>query len=85
VFRKSFEAYNIAQWDQVKILPPSIAAILSFIGAFGIIIPSMSQTWYTGPIAKAGTGDIGTFTGSAVAGGLYVLLRKLEKKMWPGR
>ena len=85
VFRKSFEAYNTAHWDQEKLLPPGIAAVLSFIGAFGIIIPSMSQTWYIGPIAKAGTGDIGIYTGSVVAVGLYMVLRILEKKMWPGR
>lgn len=41
-------------------------------------MPSMSQTWYIGPIAKAGTGDIGVITGFVVAVGLYTVLRKFE-------
>lgn len=41
-------------------------------------MPSMSQTWYTGPIAKAGTGDIGVITGFIVAVGLYTILRNIE-------
>ena len=78
-------AYNTAHWDQAKLLPPGIAAILAFLGAFGVIIPSMSQTWYTGPIARAGSGDIGMYAGGVVAVSLYILLRTLERKMWPGR
>jgi len=86
VFRESsFSAYNTAHWDQAKLLPPGIAAILTFLGAFGVIIPSMSHTWYTGPIARAGSGDIGMYTGGVVAVSLYILLRTLERKMWPGR
>jgi purine-cytosine permease-like protein len=83
--RSSFSAYNTAHWDQARLLPPGVAAILAFLGAFGIIIPSMSQTWYTGPIAKAGSGDIGIYTGGVVAVSLYILLRTVERKMWPGR
>ncbi|KIM36651.1 hypothetical protein M413DRAFT_77860 [Hebeloma cylindrosporum] len=86
VFRRSsFSAYNIAHWDQAKLLPPGVAAILAFLGAFGIMIPCMSQTWYTGPIARAGSGDIGVYTGGVVAVILYIPLRTLEKKFWPGR
>jgi len=51
---------------------------LAFFGSFGVIIPSMSQVWYTGPIARAGTGDIGIFVGFASAALLYGLLRPLE-------
>ena len=86
VFRESsFSAYNTAHWDQAKLLLPGIAAILTFLGAFGVSISSMSQTWYTGPIARAGSGDIGMYTGGVVAVSLYILLRTLERKMWPGR
>jgi len=45
----------------------------------------MSHTWYTGPIARAGSGDIGMYMGGVVAVSLYILLRTLERKMWPGR
>ena len=42
-------------------------------------MPSMSQAWYTGPIARAGTGDIGIFTGFVVSGMLYLVLRAFER------
>ncbi|KDR68333.1 hypothetical protein GALMADRAFT_256960 [Galerina marginata CBS 339.88] len=81
----SFQAYNILHWNKSSLLPPGIAATLAFLGSFGIIVPSMQQTWYTGPIAKAGTGDIGVFTGGAVAVIIYAVLRTVERQLWPGR
>ena len=59
-------------------LPLGIAAALAFFGSFGIIIPCMSQVWYVGPIARAGTGDIGIFTGFVSAGMLYLVFRAAE-------
>jgi tetrahydromethanopterin S-methyltransferase subunit G len=50
-----------------------------------MVIPSMSQVWYTGPIAKAGTGDIGVLTGAVVGAIFYAILRALEKKAFLGR
>ena len=50
-----------------------------------MVIPSMSQVWYTGPIAKVGTGDIGVLTGTVVGATLYAILRALEKKAFSGR
>ncbi|KAF8906804.1 purine-cytosine permease [Gymnopilus junonius] len=85
LFRKSFLNYNIANWDKASLLPPGIAAVLAFCGSFGIIVPSMKQTWYTGPIAEAGTGDIGVFTGGAVGVILYAGLRSVERRIWPRR
>ncbi|KAF8970409.1 cytosine-purine permease [Flammula alnicola] len=86
VFRKNaWTEYKVSQWDQADLLPPGIAAVLAFLCAFGIVIPSMSQTWYTGPIARAGTGDIGVITGGVVAVGTYVVFRMVEKRIWPGR
>ncbi|CAA7257310.1 unnamed protein product [Cyclocybe aegerita] len=80
--RKKWSAYNVSEaWDKAHLLPPGVAAILAFIGAFGIIVPSMSQSFYTGPIAKTGTGDIGVFTGGSVAVGLYAVLRTVEKRI----
>lgn len=66
-------------------LPLGMAALLSFFGAFGIIIPCMSQVFYEGPIARAGTGDIGVIVGFVSAVGLYVMLRSVEKKVTIGR
>ncbi|GJE86609.1 cytosine-purine permease [Phanerochaete sordida] len=80
VFRRGrWEAYDLATWDSPSRLPPGIAALLAFLCAFGVVIPCMSQAWYTGPIARAGTGDLGIIVGSAVAFILYVGLRTAEK------
>ena len=86
VFRKNnFDSYRMQDWDKPSKLPIGIAALLSFFGGFGMVIPSMSQLWYTGPIAKAGTGDIGVITGTVVSATLYTILRALEKKIFLGR
>ncbi|PPQ88566.1 hypothetical protein CVT25_009946 [Psilocybe cyanescens] len=86
IFRRaSFQAYDVARWDQGRLLPPGIAAVTAFLGAFGIIIPCMQQTWFTGPIAKAGTGDIGVFVAAAATVILYTPLRAVERRLWPGR
>ena len=82
VFRKNnFNSYRIQDWDKPSKLPAGIAALLSFLGGFVIVIPSMSQEWYTGAIAKAGAGNIGIITGSVVSAALYLILRALEKKI----
>lgn len=78
--RGSFSSYNLNAWNVPKKLPPGAAALTSFLCAFGIIIPFMSQAWYTGPIAASkGTGDLGILIGPAVAFVLYLPLRALEK------
>lgn len=58
LFRRcSFENYNFDIWNSSKLLPISLAAILStIIGIVGIIL-GMSQAWFNGPIAKAIAGD----------------------------
>ena len=82
VFRRGrFDLYDIENWDQPRRLPLGIAATLAFICAFGIIIPSMSQAFYQGPIAKAGTGDIGVYAGGAMAALVYGVLRTIEKRL----
>ena len=58
--------------------------MLAFGSAFGIIIPSMSQVWYTGPIARAGTGDIGIIAGGGIGCITYLALRAVEK-VYTGR
>jgi purine-cytosine permease-like protein len=82
IFRRGrFDSYNVEDWDQPSRLPLGIAATLAFLCAFGIIIPCMSQAFYQGPIAKAGTGDIGVYTGAAMAIIVYSALRTIEKKL----
>jgi purine-cytosine permease-like protein len=81
VFRHcDFSMYNVEDWNKPRKLPCGVAAVSSFAGAFGIIVPSMSQAWYTGPIARIGTGDIGILTGFVVAGMLYLVSRTLERR-----
>ena len=84
VFRKNdWTLYNMADWNRPRRLPWGVAALLAFGCAFAIIIPSMSQVWYTGPIAlHAGKGpsggDVGPEQGFAYAFVAYALLRPLE-------
>ena len=82
VFRHgNFDSYDLEGWDRPTRLPPGLAALLAFLCAFGVIIPCMSQAWYTGPIADSGTGDIGILVGSAVAFVLYLCLRTVERRV----
>lgn len=85
IFRKAdYARYNMADWDTARRLPWGVAAVLAFGCAFGIIVPSMSQAWYTGPVARAGTGDIGILAGSGVAFFTYLAFRAVERN-WSGR
>ncbi|CAF0713109.1 unnamed protein product [Adineta steineri] len=57
--RYSFKNYNFNIWNNRKSLSIGIAAILSgLVGIVGIAL-GMTQTWFTGPIAKAIAGDSG--------------------------
>ncbi|KAF5351146.1 hypothetical protein D9756_008253 [Leucocoprinus leucothites] len=78
--RNSFSRYLTEYWDTPTKLPLGLAALFSFLGAFGIIIPCMSQVFYEGPIARAGSGDIGVIVGFLAAVGLYLVLRSVEKR-----
>lgn len=83
VFRRgSFDLYDFEVWDRSSRLPPGLAALLAFLCSFGMIIPCMSQAWYIGPIADAGTGDLGILVGSAIAFILYLCLRAVEKSVF---
>lgn len=82
IFRKGrWSRYNMEDWDTARRLPWGVAALLAFGCAFGIIIPSMSQVWYTGPIALAGTGDIGILVGAGMGFVTYLALRCVEKAL----
>ncbi|KAK4687839.1 hypothetical protein P7C73_g2292, partial [Tremellales sp. Uapishka_1] len=85
IFRSpvSWTTYPLDVWDQPKKLPIGIAAIVSAICGIPLIAAGMSQTWWTGWIARrvaGGYGDVGfemTFLGVAV---LFLPLRYLERK-----
>jgi purine-cytosine permease-like protein len=66
-------------WDDPKKLPPGFAAIAVAVICFGLVIPGMSQIWFTGPIAEK-TGDIGLECALVVSALLYLPLRYLERK-----
>ncbi|KAI0634844.1 cytosine-purine permease [Trametes polyzona] len=80
IFRKNdWARYDLSQYCKPSELPLGIAAVLAFLCACGIIVPCMSQAWYVGPIANAGTGDIGVIVGFTLAAILYPALRAVER------
>jgi purine-cytosine permease-like protein len=77
-FRKGkFALYDTRSWNVPSQLPPGAAALGASLFSFALVIPSMSQVWYTGPIARK-TGDIGFEM--AVTALLYIPLRHVEKR-----
>ncbi|KAI0360457.1 cytosine-purine permease [Trametes cingulata] len=79
VFRKSdWKRYDLSQYCKPGQLPLGVAAILAFLCACGIIVPCMAQAWYMGPIANAGTGDIGIIVGFLLACMVYPAFRAIE-------
>jgi purine-cytosine permease-like protein len=82
-FRKgNFALYDVQSWNVPPQLPLGAAALGACALSFALVIPSMSQVWYTGPIARK-TGDIGFEVAIAATALLYIPLRKLEKR-WRG-
>ncbi|CAK7211978.1 hypothetical protein SEUCBS140593_001348 [Sporothrix eucalyptigena] len=81
VFRKRDPSrYDPTAWNDAKKLPVGLAALLSIFLPFGLIVPCMAETWYTGPIAKT-TGDIGTEVGFVVCVVVYLVLRTIEVRL----
>ncbi|KAI0674566.1 cytosine-purine permease [Trametes maxima] len=79
IFRKNdWTRYDLSQWCKARELPLGLAAIFAFLCACGIIVPCMSQVWYVGPIANAGTGDIGIVVGFVLAALVYPAARAVE-------
>jgi len=82
-FRKNdFSLYDVTAWNVPQCLPSGIAAIAAGVLSFGMVIPCMSQIWFTGPIARK-TGDIGFEVAFVVSGILYFPFRWLEIR-WRG-
>lgn len=77
-FRHSdYATYDHAIWNVRKSLPSGIAALGASALSFALVIPSMAQIWYVGPIAKH-TGDIGFEMAFVVTVLLYVPFRYAE-------
>lgn len=68
-------------WDDAKKLSPGYAAITAAVLCFGLVIPGMSQIWFTGPIGEK-TGDIGFECALVVSSLLYIPLRCLEQRQF---
>ncbi|KAJ3488966.1 hypothetical protein NLJ89_g11567 [Agrocybe chaxingu] len=82
-FRKSYpspSAYPLKAWNRPDLLPSGVAAVGAGILSFGLVIPSMHQVWYVGPIAEK-TGDIGFEVAFVVSGILYWIFRSLEVRL----
>jgi purine-cytosine permease-like protein len=77
--RGDYSSYDHSIWNEGSKLPVGIAAVLSCTIPFALIIPCMSETWYTGPIART-TGDIGFEVGLILSPLCYIPLRTLEKR-----
>ncbi|KIH89741.1 hypothetical protein SPBR_08978 [Sporothrix brasiliensis 5110] len=72
--------YDPRDWDSAGRLPLGIAAICAGLCSVALIVPSMSQVWYVGPIAET-TGDLGFEFAFVVTALLYGPFRLLEKKL----
>lgn len=79
--RNRFSEYDLKVWNSLYSLPLGVAALSASVLAFGLVIPSMEQVWFVGPIAKRIGGDIGfelAFTATAL---FYIPLRTLERRL----
>ena len=80
-FRKNkVEMYDQEAWGNGKKLPSGLAALAASLMSLALVVPSMGQLWYTGPIA-ATTGDIGFEVALGVTAVCYVPFRTLEIKL----
>ncbi|OAA52974.1 purine-cytosine permease [Cordyceps fumosorosea ARSEF 2679] len=85
IFKRGFSGYRPEHYEDRHKQPPGIAAILAFcFGIMGIIL-GMSQSWWTGPIARhAGAppfgGDVGFECAFAFASVSYIIMRTVELK-----
>lgn len=75
--RASFATYDLRYWNDYRRLPLGLAAIGACVLSVGLIVPSMDQVWYVGPIARV-TGDIGFELAFVTTALCYVPLRMLE-------
>lgn len=81
VFRKGqYDTYDHGAWNSASRLPWGAAALTASVLSFALVVPSVAQAWFTGPIAKI-TGDIGFELAFATTAVLYLPLRAFERKV----
>lgn len=79
--RRQFARYDATAWNDWRRLPPGLAALTSAILSLGLVIPSMEQAWFVGPLAER-SGDLGFELGFATCCVLYVPLRLMERHVF---
>jgi purine-cytosine permease-like protein len=75
--RGKASSYDVSTWNTARELPTGIASLGAGILSMGLVVPSIDQVWFVGPIAKH-TGDIGFELAFAVTMVLYPPFRWLE-------
>ncbi|GJC94755.1 NCS1 nucleoside transporter [Colletotrichum higginsianum] len=81
VFRRgNHNLYETAIWEEPSKLPLGAAAIGAAVLSFALVVPCISQVWFTGPIAVT-TGDIGFEVAFFLSGLLYLPLRYAERRL----
>ncbi|KAH9477683.1 Purine-cytosine permease fcyB [Psilocybe cubensis] len=76
----NFDNYDREVWNSPRRLPWGLGALGAGFLSFGLIIPCMSQVWFTGPIAKH-TGDLGFEIALVISAILYPPIRWIEIKL----
>lgn len=71
-----------AAWNNARRLPLGAAALASACISLALLVPSIDQAWFVGPIAMHHTGDIAFEMGFALAAAVYVPLRLCELHFW---
>lgn len=87
VFRRTWSNYDThASWDKREHpnLARGWAAIVTFLTSVVPIVLCMEQTWWTGPVAAAGTGDIAMIASFVYSFAVFTLTRSLELR-WSRR
>ena len=88
IFRKStYSSYDVLEaWNKPDHpnLPRSYASSFTFAATVGFIVLCMQKQWWTGPIARTGTGDVGMLLGFLFGVLVYTCTRWAEKA-WEAR
>ncbi|KAI1792437.1 permease for cytosine/purines, uracil, thiamine, allantoin-domain-containing protein [Ganoderma leucocontextum] len=78
LFRRSFSVYDVGTaWDDPHHpnLPRPYPALCALAASIGVIVLCMQQKWWTGPVARRGTGDLGMILGFVVSVAVYAAAR----------
>ncbi|CAD6909169.1 unnamed protein product [Tilletia controversa] len=76
--RRNYASYDPEAWNDWGRLPWGAAAVTACICSLAVIIPSVDQLYFTGPIALK-VGDLGFELGFILTGVVYIPLRLLER------